>query len=170
MICPWFVSIEYLKYQLRYLITNNIGIVCINLKLDRYPQIMDRSLTVPNKQVIVVFYTHQTTRESYTELRISLMSWEKFPNTLIFLGWDFNLLGIEWNTYNHIPMKAKKGQSELLLEIAQWLSAREPSACLTCFGWGCVINRNSSQLLQTPDSQDHQMKPSALSANPSKRQ
>ena len=73
-----------------------------------------------NKQVIVgVFYSPQATIESYTELRLSLTKLrEKFPNTPIFLGGDFNLPGIDWNTYTHIPMKVKKGQSELLLEIA----------------------------------------------------
>ena len=66
-----------------------------------------------------VFYTPQATSESLVELRSSLTKLrEKFPNTPIMLGGDFNLPGIDWDTLSHKALKLKKQQCELLLEIS----------------------------------------------------
>ena len=73
-----------------------------------------------NQYIIVgVFYTPKAATESFDELRKSLETLrEKFPGTPIFLGGDFNLPGIDWESNSHIQNQPKKQQSELLVEIA----------------------------------------------------
>ena len=42
----------------------------------------------------------------------------KYPRAKIFLGGDFNLPGINWETYSHTPLKPKKADCEYLLQTA----------------------------------------------------
>ena len=73
-----------------------------------------------NKFVIFgVFYTPTSDMPSLLELQSSLVKVrQRFPDTPLFLGGDFNLSGINWETLTHIPKTAKKTQCEFLLQLA----------------------------------------------------
>ena len=65
-----------------------------------------------NSSVIIgVFYTPQADIESLVELRNSLLKVkETYPNVPLFLGGDFNLPGINWDSLTHTPMSPKNNR------------------------------------------------------------
>ena len=63
-----------------------------------------------NKFVIIgIFYTPKSDMPSLLELQSSLTKVrQRFPDAPLFLGGDFNLSGINWETLTHILKTAKK--------------------------------------------------------------
>ena len=74
----------------------------------------------PNKFIIIgVFYTPKSELNSLVELRKSITKLRiTYPETPLFLGGDFNLPGINWDTLTYSPTASKKAQWEYLLNIA----------------------------------------------------
>ena len=70
--------------------------------------------------IIGVFYKPpRATITSLHELNTSISKVkEKYPRANLFLGGDFNLPGIDWESCSHIPLKPKKAECEYLLQTA----------------------------------------------------
>ena len=73
-----------------------------------------------NYMIIGVYYRPpNATIDSLYELYNSISKIkEKYPRAKIFLGGDFNLPGIDWESNSHIPLKQKKAECEYLLKTA----------------------------------------------------
>ena len=76
-----------------------------------------------SKNVLIVGVFYRPPDDNITslhELKDSISKvYSKYPRAKIFLGGDFNLPGINWETYSHIPQKPKKAECEFLLHTAE---------------------------------------------------
>ena len=73
-----------------------------------------------NYMIVGVYYRPPNASvDSLHELRNSISKVkDKYPRAKIFLGGDFNLPGINWESCSHIPLKSHKAECEYLLKTA----------------------------------------------------